>query len=258
VGALAVSPNGRIAVSTDGQKSRPKDVPEPHRIRFWDIATCRELATLSGHDANATSICFSHDGTQLVTGLQDASALVWDVPEEARHTPVAMQAIAAGEIEGVWLELSSPEAAAGQRAVRRLVNDPDSAVALLEERLAPIAAADDKEVQSLIAGLDDDDFKVRKASLDRLAAYGAVVTRQLTAAARDAQSNEARLRCRELLEAAQTPLPLQGEALTAARAVQVLEWIGDAGAKTLLGKLAEGVAEAQLTREARGALGRLQ
>jgi WD40 repeat protein len=258
VGALAVSPNGRIAASTDGQTGRPKQLKDPHRIRFWDIATCRELATLSGHDVNATSLCFSPDGTQLITGLQDATALVWDVPEEARRAAVTVQAIAAEEIEAVWHDLSSTEAAAGQRAVLRLVNDPDSAVALLEERLKPVAAPDDKEVQSLITGLEDDDFKVRQASLDRLAAYGAVITHQLTAAARDAESNEVRLRCRELLQAAQSPLPLRGEALTAARAVQVLEWVGTTQAKALLGKLATGAAEAQLTRESRAALGRLK
>lgn len=256
VGALALSSHGRTAVSTDGNTSVPIPAKEAHRIRFWDIATGHELATLSGHEANATSICFSPDGTQLITGLQDASALVWDVPEEARQVPVAMQAIAAGEIEDVWRELSSPEAAAGQRAVRRLVNDPDSAVALLEERLKPVAAPDDKEVQSLIVRLEDDDFKVRQDALQRLSAYGAVIAPHLTAAARDAGSNELRLRCQELLEAAQTLLPLQGERLTAARAVQVLEWIGTERAKGLLVKLAEGAAEAQLTREARGALGR--
>lgn len=256
VGSLAVSPKGRIVASTDGQKSRPSILKDPHRVRFWDIATGRELATLSGHDANATSICYSPDGTQLITGLQDASALVWDVPKEAREVPVARQAIPAAEIEALWGELSSPEASTGQRTVLRLVNDPDSAVPLLEERLKPVAAPDDKEVQSLIVRLEDDDFKVRQDALQRLSAYGAAIAPHLTAAARDADSNELRLRCQELLEAAQTLLPLRGEALTAARAVQVLEWIGNERAKGLLVKLAGGAAEAQLTREARGALGR--
>jgi hypothetical protein len=51
---------------------------------------------------------------------------------------------------------------------------------------------------------------------------------------------------------------VKGSRLPQARAVEALEYINNADARALLQKLADGVAEARLTRDARGALLRLQ
>jgi WD40 repeat protein len=91
VEAVALSPDGRVVASADGvpgamarffKKTLIFDEigqNKPYRIRFWDVATGKEIHCLEGHGGNVSSLAFSPDGTRLVSGLHDGTALVWDV-----------------------------------------------------------------------------------------------------------------------------------------------------------------------------------
>jgi RNA polymerase sigma factor (sigma-70 family) len=48
--------------------------------RVHDVATRRFLFELTGHDGPIRAVAFAPDGRTLVTGSDDATALVWDVP----------------------------------------------------------------------------------------------------------------------------------------------------------------------------------
>jgi WD40 repeat protein/serine/threonine protein kinase len=48
-------------------------------IRVWDASTCSLLATLEGHTDIIQALDFSPDGTMLVTGGTDRTAILWDV-----------------------------------------------------------------------------------------------------------------------------------------------------------------------------------
>jgi WD40 repeat protein len=76
VGEVAFSPDGRwIATSTYGFGS----------LRLWDAATGKELALKEGEElcpavrCNVSSVGFSPDGTQLLTGLEDGTYKLWHV-----------------------------------------------------------------------------------------------------------------------------------------------------------------------------------
>jgi len=256
VAALAVSPNGRLVASAGSDLNTCLAFGAPQKIRFRDIVAGKEHAVLSGHHQNVSCLAFSPDGKQLVTGLQDATALVGGVPAAALDARFAVEAIPSGKIEAVWSDLGSAEAKRGQDAVLRLVRDPAQALDVAERQLHPVESPKAEEVLSLIEGLAEDDFKERELASEKLAAYGEVIAPQLSKAVADSTSLDVRSRCAELLQKIHSPVRT-GTLLAEARAVQVLEWIGDARARTLLTKLAQGAKGAVLTKEAQVALARL-
>jgi HEAT repeat protein len=190
--------------------------------------------------------------------LADTTALVWDVPADARSVRFASVPIPPAELTAVWKDLASNDAKQAQTAVLRLVQDPSAALPLLEREFGaprPIVPAD---VQPLIDQLAAEDFKVRQLAQQQLEAFGDRILPILEARLRDTTDPEIRLRCQELIVKSRIDCPLPASALFHARAVQVLEWIGDARAIALLTKIALGEKQLYLTQSAAAALGRLK
>jgi WD40 repeat protein len=48
-------------------------------VHVFALPSCAELGTFRGHRAGIASVAFSDDGTRLVTGSADMTALVWDL-----------------------------------------------------------------------------------------------------------------------------------------------------------------------------------
>ncbi len=65
-----------VAFSPDGQRLA---VASGIGIWFYDVATLRELALLTGHTGRAEAVAFSPDGTTLVSGANDGMLKLWDV-----------------------------------------------------------------------------------------------------------------------------------------------------------------------------------
>ena len=49
-------------------------------VQLWDLVTGEHKKELNGHIRNVLSISFSADGKTLVSGSQDGTVLVWDIP----------------------------------------------------------------------------------------------------------------------------------------------------------------------------------
>ena len=47
-------------------------------IKLWDVETGNQLAILTGHTDNITTLVFSHDGKTLASGSEDGTVLLWD------------------------------------------------------------------------------------------------------------------------------------------------------------------------------------
>jgi WD40 repeat protein len=73
-------------------------------VRLWDIATGKEIRVLRGHRTGVGAIAFSPDGTQLASGADDGTILVWDVSSGKAILFIAGQGpgrILAAETRGV-------------------------------------------------------------------------------------------------------------------------------------------------------------
>jgi WD40 repeat protein len=73
-----------IGLSADGLTLAASEViyggdPGSDEIRIFDLETRQVVLTLSPGDARAMSLAFSADGRLLVTGMDNGTAIVWDV-----------------------------------------------------------------------------------------------------------------------------------------------------------------------------------
>ena len=45
---------------------------------IWDVASGKEITTLTGHQSVVSSAAFSPDGRRVVTASADTTAIIWD------------------------------------------------------------------------------------------------------------------------------------------------------------------------------------
>jgi WD domain, G-beta repeat len=160
--------------------------------------------------------------------------------------------------EAAWKALADGDAKLAHEALWALVGHGPKAVALIGERMKPIAAPAEDEIRKHIAGLNSPKFAERETASNRLQDVGRGAAPALRAALKDPQSEEARQRIERLLAQAEGEAGPDVEAHRRARAVGVLERINSREARELLAKLAGGAPGAWLTDDAAGALKRAQ
>jgi WD40 repeat protein len=247
-----------LAFSADGHYlATAKDSPV---IRLWDLIAGQEVGHLKGHQGNVGSLLFTSDGTRLLSGSLDTTALTWDLSQALKGKAVPAGKLEAAALDGLWADLAGKDATKAFAALRKLAGSPAQAVALVKERLKPVAPADPKDLAALIAGLESEEFAVRQKAEARLEALGELAEPHMRKALDGGPAPALRQRLERLLQR------LSGQAPPASlvrdlRAVELLELAatGLAGprARGVLDELARGAAGARLTREAKAAAQRL-
>ncbi|HVS38557.1 MAG TPA: hypothetical protein VMS17_23575 [Gemmataceae bacterium] len=224
-------------------------------IILWDLLKNRKSATLSGHRGAIHSLSFASDGRMLASTSTDTTVLLWDVSEWAPARLDEML-LTPHQRDACWSDLADGDAGRAFEAVAALARSGDATAAFLRERLRPVGMADKERVARLIADLDSDDFDMRETASRRLAELEEAAGPALEAALMHNPSPEAQRRATELLDRLGhwPPVPAR---LRAVRAVEVLERLGTPEARRVLQEFADGIPEAQQTREARAALDRL-
>lgn len=165
---------------------------------------------------------------------------------------------ASKELGTLWTDLGTADPVLADRTIAALVAKPAQTVPFLKERLQPVPRPDPRRLARLMANLDNDRFSVRENATEELERLGEVAEVALRQALAGKPAPEARRRIDRVLETNKRhrlhPPPDQ---LRLARAVEVLEQIGDPAARQLLATLARGAPAAPVTRDAEGALHRL-
>jgi WD40 repeat protein len=251
VTAVAFSPDGRVLATINNGSYRgvpPVREEDVTTIRFWDIATGKELRELTGHLKAITTLAFSPGGKYLVSGSYDTTALLWDVSGIKSHPPAKLRR---EELPALWSDLASNDGGKAHRAVWALLGDPARGVPLLAERVRPVVVVDAKVTDRLIADLGSSRFAVREKAareLENLAEAAHPALRRVLAGS---PVLEIRRRVERLLE---RPFAIPP---AVSRVIEILEHAGTPEARELLQRLAGGLPEAGLTREARASLARL-
>jgi hypothetical protein len=188
----------------------------------------------------------------LATGGTDRDILIWEAPRTPPTKDV--QAPSAAQRDAWWTALGG-DAKGAYRAMGEMVEHPDHAVTMLNQRMEPVKTSDPATVAKLIGQLDSKTYAERAKAQTALEKLGDGAAQLLTEAKAAIANLEMRLRLEELLRKASAT---SNVSLQQHRAVAALEWIGTPGARALLRKLADGAPGARLTVEASAALKRLQ
>jgi RNA polymerase sigma factor (sigma-70 family) len=243
---FAFSPDGRLLAWAERSDSG---------IHIVEIATGEERCRFSGHQGPACRLTYSPDGTLLVSGGQDTTALVWDIfglqGVKGKAGPLAP-----AQLEAAWVDLAGQDAARAQRAIGLLASDPVCAIPFLEKRLPPAPVLDEQRLVRLVNDLDSEKFAVRQAAtseLEKLEEGGVPYYRKTLAAQ---PSAEVRRRLQGLLAkyAHKTSAFSTQQAM---RVIEALELMGTGEARQVISKLAQGGPGFRLTKEANSALERL-
>jgi hypothetical protein len=222
---------------------------------LWDVATGTELRQFKGHLGQGnlggvTTVAFAPDGRTVASGGDDTTALVWAVSGSADAAPVRLRP---EQLARLWDDLASKDAVRAYSAQWKMVAAAGQTVPFLRERLAPVKPAEAALVGRSLGDLDSPRFAVRERARARLEGLGESAAPALRAALSGRLSAEVRRQVEGLLGR----LEYLPERLRLSRAVGVLEQTGTAEARQLLERLADGIGEALLTREAKAALHRL-
>ncbi|MBX3400086.1 MAG: PQQ-binding-like beta-propeller repeat protein [Gemmataceae bacterium] len=223
-------------------------------VRIVEWASGETRMELGTNSLAITALSYSPDGRTLAVGWQDSTVLVFDATGDDAPKPWKDKPTAP---EKLWDALSGKSAREAWAAMRELTERPDVALATVREHVKPVAApplptAD--EVAKLIGSLDAPAFAARETAMKDLKRYGKMVETELRKAMDTTPSPETKERIEKLLTAIAKPMTPNP---TEARAVELLERIGNAEAKAELAKLAAGDPASLMTQDAAASLKRL-
>jgi hypothetical protein len=177
--------------------------------------------------------------------------------QKDEKTAVALKRPDAKQLEALWADLASEDAAKAYVALRALAERPAQAVALLSRHLKPVPAPDPQTLAGLVKDLGSKRAADRDKAMKQLRHLGGLAAPALREALKGKPTPEVRKRIEELLQALEGRV-IDREALRAVRSVEVLERVGTKEAKDLMRKLAKGAAGARLTQECQDSLRRLE
>jgi hypothetical protein len=245
--ALAFSPDGKSIAAGCSDDA----------IRLWSARTGKLLGQRAGHEGGASCLTFSHDGRTLFSGGRDTSALAWNL-DSVLHQQPAPQLIDLDEreLESLWSDLADEDARRAFLAIR-LLGSARQFPEWARQRIKPVALLEPKRLAQLVADLHDNTFAVHDGARVELEKLRELARPALEQALRNKLPGEQAHRIQRLLDRVTRGHEWPGEVIQTTRAIEALEMLGMPEAKRLLGELAAGNPDANLTRECKAAEKRL-
>jgi len=85
VNAIAVTPNGQIAVTASGDRSLKIKVPAADStLKVWNLRWGYQMHALTGHEFGITSVAITPDGKRAVSASRDHNLKLWDIRRGAQ------------------------------------------------------------------------------------------------------------------------------------------------------------------------------
>jgi hypothetical protein len=170
------------------------------------------------------------------------------------------QAPAGKERDDLWGDLVGGDRTKAAAALRAFLASAPDHVTFIGERLrnTPVDRELAGQIQKLLKELDADEFDVRDRATDELVRIGEPALEAVQALSGSAPNDEVRYRTHAILRklrAGGAPVSTAGRM---SRVVRVLERAGNADARSLLSKLAEGEFGTDIAPTAKAALARLK
>lgn len=282
IGALALSPDGRIAVGA-GRREIVRSMTE-FAVTIWDAASGRIWHSLSKHsrrtDVGVGQFPFTPDGRWVVTGDGDGLLRIWEVfSGQEAHRFVGHQSIVVPNFSAdgryvvaaspeapclvwdvwgsalriprpdaapAWAALNGTDAKAAFQAIRQLVAHPQMAMELIRKHFMDWPRNESTRIDKLLAELDAANFDVRERATEELLAMADRCEQRLMQAS-ERGLIEVRQRAKSILERMKGPSQSR---IVAGRVLSVLELIGNAESVRLLGELALAAPGSSLSSEA--------
>jgi hypothetical protein len=238
VRALSFSRDGRLIASCGFDRA----------VRLWEAASGQERRRYEGHQNEVLSVDFSPDARRLASASFDGTALVWQVFDAAPANR------SGADFDALWIDLAK-EGVTAHRAIGALIAAKGTA-AVTRVRVKPAIKPSDNQLKTWLADLASPVFKTREAAQQEIARAGELPEPALRRALESVADPEVQRRLTDLLDRIPRP-ETRPQQLRDLRAIEVLERIGTAEARQVLGRIAEGAPEARLTREAKASLDRL-
>lgn len=80
VNAIAVTPNGQIAVTASGERDFDVKIPTADgTLQVWDLRQGKQIQTLIGHEQGVTTVAVTPDGQKAVSASRDQTVRIWDI-----------------------------------------------------------------------------------------------------------------------------------------------------------------------------------
>jgi WD40 repeat protein len=250
VATLAISPDSRMVVSG----SSGRDIGDDH-AHVWELITGYERCQLGGHRFAISAAAFSPDGSLLVTGSRDGTALVWDI-KGREHKDESTATYLTEPTDQRFRELGDRGPRAYQ-TIRQLAQNSQRTIPFLKARLHPVMRLDEHRLAYLVEALDSSSFFERQAASDELAMQVELAEPFLRRALKERTSPEAHRRIEQVLQLSEQCI-FSFRQLQMLRSIELLEDIGTPAAAEILATLVQGTAEFRITREAKSSLERLQ
>jgi WD40 repeat protein len=228
---------------------------EDHSVQVWEVATGKRRRLLEGHQGPVFGLSFSADGRRLASASKDTTVLLWDLTGRLEGGKLRPANLAAHDLDTLWTDLASDDAAVALRAIWTLVAGPRQSVPFLQERMRPVALPDSQQIARWITDLDSKPFAVREQATAELEKLAELAEPALLNRLAEKPPEEVRRRITQLL-ARLRAIP-SGERLRTLRALEALENIGTPEARQLLERLAKGSTAARETQAAKASLQRL-
>jgi WD40 repeat protein len=257
-----------LTISTDARLVAAASWGRPD-VLVWDAGSGELVHTFKAPKGEGFGgLAYSPDGKYLATHGHETGVLLWDleaVPAlKKARAPTLPEAppepepekLTAEALHRLWDDLASDDGVPAFKAIWALALHPKQAVPLMRDQLRPLTAPTPAELARLFVDLAAEDFATREKAVAELSRVALTVAADLRRTAEQADSLDLRRRAGEIVKGLGPPVTL-GPALRGIRAVEALEHIGTAEARTVLEAVAKGAPAGLETAEARLALDRL-